>query len=231
MAVIDLISPVGEIRGTVGGVTFSRNNCSRYAKAWLKPTYKRTDSQSVVRNSMMNSTISWRSLTDGQRSAWVALGADPPEIDYDRFGNQIYLSGLQWYTRCNTRLLMAGCSQISDAPTQERPPTLTDVVLAVDESGSPQYKVLSFTEPTPIAGGRIVVFGAMTRSPSITAYLRSYKYLGAWDDFEVTQIDLTSVWGSTFPNGATGQKCFARAFIQDADGLRSLPADVSTVAT
>jgi hypothetical protein len=219
MAVTKLQAPLSELRGTIGGVTYSVNASTRYAKAWSMPAYHRTAAQSAVRNSFADAALKWRALTPTQRNVWKALAAAPPEPDYDRFGTLIYLTGLQWFQRCNTRLLLAGQPTIQDAPTTSRPDAFTDFHFAMPFD--PPYAFVTFGSYPQPSGAKTIVFGAWTRSQSVTAVENDYRYLTANPDRVDTQASFTDEWYATFPLTTTGSRCWISVCTQDQYGLRA----------
>jgi hypothetical protein len=189
------------------------------------PPYKRTAGQSAQRNHFANATIRWRDLSEAQRSAWAALAADPPEPDYNRFGELITLTGLQWYTRCNSRLLAAGQDTIDDAPTGDRPVSVENLTVGWDWTSTPHSAIASHTDYPSVSGWRRIILGALTRSASIQAVQRMYRTIKVEADWVGHQAVFTTEWEEYFPLTAPGKRAWCRIVIQDDNGLRSQPAD------
>jgi len=125
------------------------------------------------------------------------------------------------------RLVQAGQDAIVEAPTEERPAAVEAAYLTVEAPGS---KYVSFTGYPSLPNMRFVAFGQWVRSPSLSSYLESYVYLVAGGWAPGSQVVFTVQWDAAFPLCAVGSRCFARVFVQDTNGLRSLPADCSTTA-
>ena len=115
---------VSGIQGTVGGVTFSRNQTGSFARAWKMPCDRRTKRQSERRANTIAVSQAWTALAEGTRLAWAALAAAPPEIDHDPWGTIRYLSGYQWFQRINLRRLGSGEGIHDDPPSPPIPPII-----------------------------------------------------------------------------------------------------------
>ena len=96
----------GQLLGSIGGVTYSRNRFGPYAK--LKPTPKQPGStaQMFVRSNFNRGATAWRLLTPALRDAWNAYAAATPTQLPG--GRTDLLSGAQWFLAAHASLRYCG---------------------------------------------------------------------------------------------------------------------------
>lgn len=227
MAVVKFVSPVEDLRGTIGGVTYSRNASRAYCKTWGAQPYKRTSSQSTARNNLAQGITGWRDLTDGQRTAWAALAASPPEIDYDRWGTQVFLSGLQWYTRIASRLLRVGRALDPDPPVGLRPDAAASFTVTVEVLPSTVQECEYANSGLP-GDYDDILWCALTRGPSRQAAWNQYRIVKAEAPLTPSVLPFHDVFAKFFPFCNIGDQFFAVHRIQRPNGLRSQDAVAST---
>ena len=136
MAIIKIGPPLAGIRGTIGGITYSENGSSPYAKLWARAPNPRTPKQTTERGYLSRMPALWNALTDGQRDDWRSFAADPAQELTSSLGEAYYASGYNWFCKCNVRLTRVGRATIEDIPAIVRPaaPTIDD--FRVCEAGS-----------------------------------------------------------------------------------------------
>lgn len=177
MAILSFGDVITGARGTVGGVTYSRNGAGAYAKAWSRgPVVKNalTQGQRLLVNSM---GANWRALTDAQREAWRVLADGPIEVFYNAFGQEIRLSGWQLFCALVLRQLTVG--ETPDyAPRVAYVPLVVDSLSVSAQSGV-GASVMWGGSPGDFAGQWLVVFanvfqGGVARAPKSGA-----RYVGS----------------------------------------------------
>lgn len=128
MAIIKIGPPLSGIRGTIGGITYSANAATPYAKLWAQGPKKNTPKQSVQRAFQSQMPLLWNDMTDVQRAAWRTFAADPDQELTNSLGEAYYASGFNWFCKCNVRLLRQGLTPEVPVPSQARPgaPTIDD---------------------------------------------------------------------------------------------------------
>ena len=115
MAVIKLGPMIADIRNSIGGTTFARNRAGHFARQRVKPVDMASERQQAVRNAVATLQNDWRTtLTATQRAGWNNLG--DVGGGSNALGDRIRLTGIQCYIRTNVIMLLAGESQITDAP-------------------------------------------------------------------------------------------------------------------
>ena len=101
--------PVGELSGSVGGLTFSKNRSGGLIKAKSNPVNRNTINQSSNRNRFSSTNSTWHSLTDSQKNEWNTLASKDN------------LSGLNLFISCNKNLMQMKTVLIDTPVTSYRP--------------------------------------------------------------------------------------------------------------
>jgi hypothetical protein len=87
------------------------------------PTNPQTALQTAVRGNLGALSSAYRGLSEAQRAAWTALGAQITRTD--SLGEPYTLNGIQAYVSSNRNRYTTGLAVISDAPALPTIPTLT----------------------------------------------------------------------------------------------------------
>lgn len=91
-----------EARGSVGGMTASRNTMGAYMRSKASPVQPRTETQQKRRYALQKLTRQYQDLTPTQIAAWNDFASNWPTTDV--FGDSITLTGLDWFVSLNSRL-------------------------------------------------------------------------------------------------------------------------------
>ena len=165
-------SDIGELRGSIGGKTFSRNRSGDYIRRKTSPVQPETPKQTETRERMTGLSKAWSNdLTQVQRDAWNDLASNTPVTN--RFGNPITLTGLNWFTRINISLVQSGESAVADAPADLNVGSLTSVTIIVNTESSSEF-VMDIV-PDCAANERYVFDFAHNQSPGKNFIDKEYK--------------------------------------------------------
>lgn len=116
MALIKLGGGVTDIRGSVGGSTFSRCKGGNYIRSNKKPCNPRSSLQNTRRANAAYLAKYWSNdLTEQQRADWRAYAAGTTWTN--RLGEAIENNGLSAFLRLNAFQLMIPSTIIAAAPT------------------------------------------------------------------------------------------------------------------
>ena len=214
MALIALGGGVTDIRGSIGGTTFSRAAAGNYARSRKKPVNPRSSMQNDRRVAIAYCAKYWSDqLTEQQRTDWRAYATATTWTN--KLGQTININGLAAFIRvnCLQRLIPSGL--IVEAPT------------AVGHAGGVSYGFAAETDTTKIQIAEptgsfdkdtdihtMWIFQGIPAEPGRIAVPKGFKYIGR-------------IWGSTgaplaFPyeldsafTMAVGQLITLRAMFQD----------------
>jgi hypothetical protein len=102
-------------RGSIGGITFSKNGNCNYARARTVPADAKSSSQLSVRALTAYLAQTWRILSRNEQLGWITLATQYPKTN--QLGQIYFLSGLQLYMELNRNIQVCGSTIIKNAPT------------------------------------------------------------------------------------------------------------------
>lgn len=107
---------VGEIRGSEGGTTFSRNRFGQYTRQRSVPVNPNTGRQTAARTRMGSAAVVWSVFpSEAQRDAWRLYGDNV--VWLNALGQPVSLPGFQHFIRMRTAFVQAGIPSPLDGPT------------------------------------------------------------------------------------------------------------------
>lgn len=128
-----IISPIhGEMRGSIGGSTWSRNRGGQYVKQRATPVNPNSSRQQVVRSILATLAQAWGGLTTAEREAWNTYAQENPVLN--SLGQEIYLTGLDWFVKINSRLSDAGDTLLDEPPIGPGPGSLSTLSIAFTDA-------------------------------------------------------------------------------------------------
>jgi hypothetical protein len=220
MAVVQFGVSITSIKGTIGGITFGNTSSGPTAHVKAQPATSHSSRVRVARNAFAECALVWKSLTSGQQSAWSSLASSPPETDYDRYGNVIFLSGKEWFIRVNVRRQTVSLPIIKSPVDEPRPSFPLYLYFSATESGP--SVTATFTEDIHGDGNGLVVYSAPVINPERIAVVPNISIMTALALCPVSPVDLTSDylarWGT--PTRTTGIQF--QTFVQSPAGYRSI---------
>lgn len=109
-------------RGSVAGLTFSRNRGGSYVRARVKPTNRQSPKQMIVRNRLQTLQTTYRdTLTAPERNGWIQLAEDFSGVN--KLGATIKHTGPLMFIRtnavrlrCNKAIIVAAPAAPADCP-------------------------------------------------------------------------------------------------------------------
>lgn len=115
MANIRFGGGIADMRGSIGGNTFSRGAAGAIARTRIKGVNRRTSFQQAVRNRFAMFASMWGSVAmAAYRAGWEAYAAATNFAN--KVGDIIQVSGMSCFVRTNTLELQGGGAQILTAP-------------------------------------------------------------------------------------------------------------------
>lgn len=134
-----------EARGRLGGICYNTWRGISTVKAQKAPCQPRTERQLFIRSIGVKLVRLWQNLTSAQRLTWNDYA--PLHIETDGMGSPKRLSGLNWYTRLNSRLQQLSISPVSTAPATSAPGAPSSLVAT---GGSGQIGLAFTAMPTSL---------------------------------------------------------------------------------
>ena len=116
-----------EARGSVGGITASRNSSGQILRCKSSPVQPRSSTQQQRRYTMQKLTRSFQNLTAAQIADWNDFASNWPVTDV--FGDSITITGMNWFVALNSRLDALGKAISTNPPLNPNCSNLTEVTL------------------------------------------------------------------------------------------------------
>lgn len=230
MALIKLGGGVADIRGSIGGTTFSRNRYGNYSRNRTIPVNPSSSYQQKIRSSISVARNAWFSvLTAAQRTAWGAYAA--AVAVQNRLGESINLTGWNHFCRSATAMLYADLDYIAAGPVELSLPE-TDPTFAAAASAATQNLSITFDNTADWAnetGSYMLIFSSPGNNITRNFYKGPYRYAGKITGNDSTPPTSPATVASPFTVTA-GQKIFCQARIVREDGRLSAPFRCSLTA-
>lgn len=217
MAIIRTGGIVGQISGSIAGVTYSHNKGGAYIRNRSIPTNPSSSAQLQRRADLATVSTEWQGLTAAQRTAWGEWARQNPIVN--ALGDSILKSGHQAYVGLNSRMLLLSGSTVATPPVTARP----DGFLTLVQDGDIGTGDVDLTFTAALASGnQVELWGAVTNSAGIKYVENLYKFISfsavdeasPWDN----QSDIESILGTLI----VGQTLHVKAAqVDPANGQRS----------
>lgn len=164
--------------GKLGGIVFSHNRFGAYMRTRVVPTNPSSADQQTVRNYMSQLTNAWYNiLTSAQRDSWETYAANVPVTN--RIGQQIYLTGLNWYVACNSaRLRTVDLTRIDDGPTVFNMATFNAVAVSASAATQLVSFIFDDSDDWALDDGALCQFGTRPQNASINYNAQPFRYGG-----------------------------------------------------
>lgn len=202
---------VGEFRGRIGGIVYSRNKGGMYARLGSAPTNPQTSRQQTTRAILGTRAAQWTAgLTQDQRDAWeIYAQANPVK---NSLGQDVIITGLAWYVKANAPLVDGGFALSQDPPILGAPDAFN--TLAGDISAATTVDV-TFT-------GALGADEAMQLWVSLPVSLGSTPNKAQCRLVGYSGLAQASPWAATLPHSfQTGQRGVFYAARLSEEGLFS----------
>ncbi len=163
-----ILSPVlGEMRGSMGGTTASRNRYGQYLRQRSVPVNPNSARQLAVRGNFSGFAFIWTNiLTQVQRNAWDLYGENVDWIN--KLGQVVKLTGYSHFQRSAGAIAAAGGVAVADGPTNFSLPG-ADVTFAAVIAEATQDISVTFDNTLPWANqdaGHMSIHMAQPRAAS-----------------------------------------------------------------
>ncbi len=224
MALLKFSAIVNDVRGSIGGVTFSRNGSGAVARARVKPVNPNTALQSIARAIFSAVTALWNhgGLTEVQREAWRTYAKNVPWLN--KLGETITLNGNAMFCRTNIARQTASLATVDDGPTDF---TLVgaDESMAVTISETTQLISVTFDDARDWLdedGAAMSVFMGSPQNAGTNSFDGPWRHAGTILGNGTTPPTSPTTIAVPFPV-VEGQKVTVKASILKADGRMSTP--------
>lgn len=208
----------GAPSGALGATVFSHGRFGAYMRSRVIPTNPATAGQVLARNRMSSLSNRWlNTLTAAQRAAWETYGANVPVTN--RIGQQIFLTGLNWYIGCNALRDQADGTivRVDDAPTIFNLSSFTVGTPSASEATQAISVPFTSGDDWDDDDGALMLWGTRPQNASINFNNLAYRFDSAvFGDTAIPPVS-PGVFAAPFPF-VEGQRLFIRLNVLQADG-------------
>lgn len=213
-------------RNKIGGQVASKNKAGAYLKNKVTPTNPNTSAQVDARANLTTVSRSWSGLDAAQREAWNAYAAQYPYVDI--FGDSKYLTGFNYYLKCNLNLLNSGSATNPTPPITQ---AVSDIVLSFGTIESPDTLPCVADLATLPADHKLVVLGALVNSAGRQVAKSDLRQLKVFSSITAGAVNVSAEFVARFGEFAVGNRLGIASFmINTSTGLVSQLRIISTVA-
>lgn len=180
MAKIRTIAPVGQIRGSVGGSTYSQNRYGQYIRTRSIPTVVRNEKTELIRNSFTAASQAWGNIPSAAKTLWKEYCNLNPV--YDNFGESQILTGHAMFVKLNTMIyaIKGSVNILPPGKALPGPVPKNSLVILNDETAEESKVYTLFNEAVEITDPNIVfdVRYALVDRPGRRIQENMWKVLG-----------------------------------------------------
>lgn len=192
---------VNDARGSIDGITYSKNKSGAYVRGKVTPSNPQTPYQQAARALLSNFSKAWADLTDAQRVGWTEFAKQFGMTDV--FGAKKPINGLSAFIRVNTQLSNAGAATLNDSPVDNVVTDLATVAPVLDAS---DQKLFITGTPDPLPADHLLYVSV---TPSVSSGREFVKNLFRFVEAKALAAPTEIVWpGSRFGSLVAGQKHF-----------------------
>ena len=171
MALLQLGSLFANLKGSIGGTTFSRNHAGVVAKSRLQGKKSMSSRQSLALSVSAQLTNLWTTLPTFLKLDWNTLAATYPYTD--RFGIVKPLTGFQYFKMLASNNYFAGGSIAVDEFTYISPPALPSYTVTLTDSDI----VITFSTPIDLTTTRLLLYASKPTKSLAKTNRGAYIYL------------------------------------------------------
>lgn len=227
MAIIALGPTVTGIRGTIGGICFSANRSTTYARQAYRPSNPRSANQLTARTRLNNLAVAWRALTSVQRASWDTYAALPAQQLTNSLGDPYFVSGFNWYVTTQINLQHIGAAATTTAPAGARiaAPIVTNIRVYPTSSANSARFLYDAADPN-LAAFKAVWANIQNSTGILNPPNRDYLMKVAVPDgarLVIFQNELETKFGELF----LGQRAYCRTYNIGADGQASIAVQLN----
>lgn len=199
-----IVYTVGEIFGSIGGLTFQRNSSGKIVR--MRPTVGKKSTSKQQRSHLTQNNLlrGWQLLTNTQKNSWNDYAS--VWMKQNKFGQEKQLTGQNWYTSVNYMRKILSLSELTDPPAHdlpESPPTFTLQLSATEIK-------INFTSAHDYADSPVIVWVTIPTRKISNSINQIRKFALIIDSEPADPLDITAEWetasgldwapASNFPN-------------------------------
>lgn len=222
---------VGNLSGSLGGITASHNRFGTYFRNRTKPTDPNSGLQQTVRSAFAFLSARWsQTLTAAQRTGWNLYGSSV--VMKNKLGQDINLTGYNHYIRSNLILQQNGITLVDAPPTIFELPA-QDSAFACTYSEATQLGSAAFDDTMDWVDeddAYMLIFTGSPQNPQRNFFNGPWRYAHAIAGDSTTAPTTPETFTAPFVVSEL-QRIWTYGRIARADGRLSEPFQVDALAS
>lgn len=207
MAQLQLTALNGGMKGKIAGTIFQFNKTKQIMRTRRSKTGRDSAFWNKSRYRMATLTSTWKSISEEDRDVWKAYTSEYPA--YDKFGNQVQLSGYQLYLKLNGPLVNRGFFPLTVPALPATFPATSFIRF------SPHSTVELYTEINPEmpANFEISLFVSPPYGQGRTSLPNQWLYCGVIEPAGTNSNNLLDIWITKYGSVVEFSKVWVKAVI------------------
>lgn len=202
MAIIQLNGIISNIKGSIGGVTFSNVRNGIALKRKLSGKKNLSSKQLIALNKNKRANHQWTSLTFGQKNTWNDFAS--VYTFTNRFGQEVALTGFNWYSGINFNRIHLNQAVITVPPTYEIPAALPEFYVTMSTTSM----VVQWSTDIDTATTNILLYASIPGRSQAQYNRGAYRLLDLTGIDVESSFDITAAWeaatGLTYTDISSG---------------------------
>jgi hypothetical protein len=169
-----------DARGSIGGVTYTRNRAGLIARGRVKPIDPQSADQIASRSRFADLASDFKGLTDQERAAWDNYALLHPY--FNKLGEPVRLTANAMYLAYNAPRAVVGLGSLANAAVASGPSSLDDHIGSYAVTEVPAGGTITVewtTGPTwaGLATGRLAIFASKPQSADRATPVGGYRFV------------------------------------------------------
>lgn len=176
MALIRFGGTVADIRGSIGGLVYSRSSSGATIRNRTSPVNPQTPAQDLVRSQLAEAAAAFGALTSGQLDQWLTFAENTPQWQ-NALGELFTPSRQQAFMRCNVNLLQVGSGLIPEPLAIVTKPALTSGGSAAIAGSLASSKIttIDLTAPADAGGDETTIAVKLWATPALRPSIKNRR--------------------------------------------------------
>jgi len=199
-----------QFSGSMGNLTYSHNKGGQYIRARRIPTNPNSSRQQATRSVLGTYASAWSGLSAANRASWNSYAAT--HTVKDALGQDVYISGINWFIKCNSILLDAGQTPVTTPPAGVAPASLAGFAVTFTDADT-----ISVAFSTVFAAGEFLqIWQTMPSTVGRSQNFNQARLVGYTTDDPTTPVSIDLPYPP-----ASGQQVRFFCAVCSAEGLLS----------
>jgi len=183
-----IVYTIGEIFGSIGGLTFQRNRSGKIVR--MRPTVgkKSTSKQQSAHLTHNNLLRGWQLLTNAEKDLWNTYALTWVKVN--KFGQDKSLTGQNWYESLNYFRTLLSLSLFTSPPAHDLPTSPPTFEILLSDSSIE----INFTSAHDYADSPVIVWVTVPTRKISNSINQIRKYALIIDSAPADPLDITSEW-------------------------------------